>query len=95
LARTAVDGVEASRNHPNIFHSLDIKDDKFTVDLQADSDVSEVVYYNRKDCCRNRIIGAKINLLDSDRLILGTYTFTTGDLKIIVDRFKKSSEDCS
>ncbi len=99
---TAVDGVEENRSYPNIFHSGDNKNDKFTVDLQDDSDIKEVVYYNRRDCCRERIKGAVINLLDSNRNILGTYRFPNHEsfyggegvsrnngLEIIIDKFEK------
>jgi len=63
--------------------------EKFSFDLKADSEVTQLVYYNRKDCCQKRIIGARINLLDANKNILGFYIIKTGDLKTIADKFEK------
>ena len=66
----AVDGNIAIRNHPNIFHSAEPSGDKFTVDLLEDIDVKDVLIYNRGDCCQNRIVGAKVILLDSNKNVI-------------------------
>ena len=86
---SAVDGLEESRDHPKGYISRGTMNEKFSVDLGADSDVSQVVYYNRRDCCQYRIIGARINLIDANKNILGSYIFKTGDLKTIIDKFEK------
>jgi len=85
----AVDGIEVSRAYPKGYISRGTMNEKFSVDLGADSDVSQVVYYNRRDCCQKRIIGARINLLDANKNILGFYIIKTGDLKTIIDKFDK------
>jgi len=86
---TVVDGEERSRPYPEMYYSDKNPGNKVTLDLKNDSDVSEVVYYNRLDCCLERSIGVKINLLDSQRNILGTYTFYTKDQKISATKFEK------
>ncbi len=85
----AVDGIEESRNRTVCYISQGTMKEKFSFDLKADSEVTQLVYYNRKDCCQKRIIGARINLLDANKNILGFYIIKTGDLKTIADKFEK------
>ena len=60
----AVDGHEGARGHPNQFHANTANNAWWMVDLGNPTSVSDIVYYNRVDCCNNRIIGARVQLLD-------------------------------
>ena len=50
----AVDGVEAARPHPQIYHSNFVGNPWFTVKLTKPSIISQIVYYGRTGCCAER-----------------------------------------
>jgi hypothetical protein len=81
----AVDGVEDSRNHPMIHHANKPNNEKFTVDLLKVSEVTSVELFNRKDCCQNRIIGARVRLLDTNRAVLREVVITGAEPKIVLE----------
>lgn len=68
----AVDGVLASRWHPNQYHSLGTGRDFWQVDLQQSYPIARIVYYNRGDCCQARSNGMLIECLDASKNV--TYT---------------------
>ena len=78
------DGYMGTRNFPDCFHSRTAINDWIMIDMQADFAISKCVYYNRKDCCQNRIQGANLSLLDSDKKEVAKHTFTKTDAKIDV-----------
>ncbi len=78
----AVDGVEAPRKFPNIHFSGKHLDEFFLVDLQGKFDISSVEIFNRADCCEDRIIGAKVLLLDYYKYVLREAEITTKESKI-------------
>ena len=43
------------------------------VDLQTDIDVKNVVLHNRVDCCRERLSGVLVSLLDKNDGVIGSY----------------------
>jgi hypothetical protein len=65
----AVDGYEGVRDYPNIFHSRGFGQ-YFGIDLGGDFQVGSVELFNRRDCCRHRIKGAKVMLFDSNWKLL-------------------------
>jgi hypothetical protein len=75
LSSTAVDGEEKSRSYPMLFHSNTYSNSWWMVDLQEVQTIRDVVYYNREDCCQNRIVGAKLQLLDSNQTPIAEYNF--------------------
>jgi hypothetical protein len=50
----AVDGTEAPRPFPNVYHSASVNNPWFTVQLTKPSIISEIIYYGRSDCCPER-----------------------------------------
>jgi len=80
---TAVDGNEIARNYPQIYHSATPNaNEYFVVDLGEPENISKVIYYNRLDCCKGRIIGATVQLNDIGNNVLKTLTINYGDDKI-------------
>ncbi len=72
-AMKAVCGLAAPRNHPNHWHAADaVPNNWWMVDMQADCDVSRVVFYNRQDCCCERAEGTLLQLLDEKKNVLAT-----------------------
>lgn len=67
---TAIDGVEASRGHPNEYHSSTNVNAFYQVMLQQPSQVTSVTVYNRADCCEWRMAGFKIVAYDDRMNIL-------------------------
>jgi hypothetical protein len=50
------------------------------VDLGADFAIERVEYYNRVDCCRDHIIGARVELLNANMVVIASYTITSNAL---------------
>jgi hypothetical protein len=82
---TALDGTASARNFPYVFHSGNPSNDWFRVDLGANYLVKTVIYYNRSDCCSQRMGGGLLQLYDPsnnlwaqrsmDASMQQTYTF--------------------
>jgi hypothetical protein len=72
-ASIAVDGNETVRNFPDIFHSANTRGDRFTIDLLRNFYVKTIKIYGRGDCCENRLVGAKINLLDASKNVIKSH----------------------
>ena len=60
--QTAVDGDANPRSYPSIFHSNEGAGGWWMVDLGANFNVRRVVYYNRRDCCSNRMNGGLLQV---------------------------------
>ena len=78
-------------NKTNFAHTLgriETEYDSMTIDLGGETEISKIVITNRTDCCKNRIVSAKIEILDnannivsdtvniSDMQDIYTYDFT-------------------
>ena len=75
----AFDGTYSPQVFPNIYHSS-VFDAFMQVDLGANFKIDRVDYYNRDQCCPERIIGAKVELLDSNNAVLARMFITTNAL---------------
>jgi Fe-S-cluster containining protein len=82
---TAVDGQEMARAHPHEFHANGPNNQWWMVDLQNVETIHEIVYYNRVDCCQNRIVGARVQLLDQNKQLIKEYTITSGAPKTVIN----------
>lgn len=72
LPQNLVDGNESTMVH----NGKENTDVNWTIDLEADYDVSKIVIVNRIDCCRERTKNATIILKDKDNVT----TFTSEPL---------------
>jgi len=80
----AVDGAEASRGHPNEYHSSG-GNAVFQVVLDKPTQVTSVTVYNRADCCQGRMgSGYKIYLLNEKGEVVFTSANLTGEAKQII-----------
>jgi hypothetical protein len=62
-----IDGTFNARSYPNIYHAAYDNPNVFwQLDLGRDYPVTEIVYYNRADCCQHRANDAKIQLTAND-----------------------------
>jgi hypothetical protein len=68
-ANNAVDGVLGLKRHPHEFHSAAFGD-WWMLDLQRAHTVVSVSVYNRGDCCQDRLAGAHVLLLNSDKFVI-------------------------
>lgn len=71
-------------NNPNTsFHTANppTANDFWEVDLGKEHTLSRIEYYNRADCCQERIIGCTMNLLNKDREIVEQFQFTSNEMK--------------
>jgi hypothetical protein len=65
----AVDGTLGLKRHPHEFHSAAFGD-WWMVDLERVHTVVSVAIYNRGDCCQDRLVGAHMLLLNSDKFVI-------------------------
>ena len=63
--------------------------DFWELDLGQEYNISHIEYYNRADCCQERIIGCSMNLMNKDREIVDQFKFTS---KEMVQKFVPSSK---
>jgi hypothetical protein len=68
-ANNVVDGVLGLKRHPHAFHSAAFGD-WWMVDLERVHTVVSVAVYNRGDCCQDRLVGAHMLLLNSDKFVI-------------------------
>ena len=68
--QTPVDGDGNPRSYPSIFHSNEAAGGWWMVDLGANFNVRRVVYYNRRDCCSNRMNGGLLQLLNAQSVVV-------------------------
>jgi len=61
-------------NDGTVFHTMNQVDPWLRIDLGLTATVSRVNIWNRSDCCWERLVGAKMQLLDSSGNILHTET---------------------
>ena len=71
-AEMANDGNEQSRSHPAEFHGKGSGSDFWQVDLDGPTKVSQVIVYNRSDCCQDRMKGYNIQLINSAGTVVWT-----------------------
>jgi len=90
-ADKAVDGYLGARDFPEIYHSNTDDDSWWIVDLERSENIKQINYYNRKDCCIDRIKGTKIQLLDENKNIFKEYVIKNSGLEIIIDSLSFSS----
>lgn len=80
----AVDGAEASRGHPNEYHSNG-GNAVFQVTLDKPTQVVSVTVYNRADCCQGRMgSGYKIFLLNEKEEVVFTSANLTSEAKQLI-----------
>jgi len=87
----AVDGYMGARNFPEIYHANTDDDSWWIVDLQNSENIKQIKYYNRKDCCIDRIKGAKIQLLDENKNLVREYEIKISGLEIMIDSISGNS----
>jgi hypothetical protein len=99
LSRTPIDGTQAARPYPEIYHSVCSQGTFWELDLGQDYPVTEIVYYNRGDCCQSRAVGMNLQLKANDGTVHQPITLTA-DLKQVFnpsgtsyDRLRKAAED--
>jgi hypothetical protein len=96
----AIDGRQAARPYPDIYHAVCSEGGTFwELDLGQDYPVTEIVYYNRGDCCQSRAVGMKLQLKANNGTVHQPITLTA-DLKQVFnpsgtsyDRLRKAAED--
>jgi hypothetical protein len=76
--QVAVDGFAGLRSFSSIFHSNQASGDWWMVDLGQAYNVRSVVYYNRRDCCQNRMNGGLIQLLNAQSVVVAQRVMTGG-----------------
>jgi hypothetical protein len=76
LPPNAVNGTSSK-----LFHSGNppTPNDYWMVDLGQEYTLSKIVFTNRKDCCKERIIGCTMILMDATNEILEQFRFTSND----------------
>jgi len=74
---TAIDGTLAPRAYPNIYHSVCEIGTTWKLDLGQDYLVTQIIYYNRSDCCSQRANGMMIEIYGRGGI---KYFYLTGEL---------------
>ncbi len=67
---TAVDGDANVRSYPSTFVSGEPNGAWWLVDLGQAFNVRRVVYYNRRDCCQERMNGGLVQLLNAQQVVV-------------------------
>ena len=73
----------ANDNNPNtFFHSAHPPKitDFWEVDLGQEYNIEYIEFYNRADCCKERIIGCTMNLMTNDKKVVEQFNFTTNEM---------------
>jgi hypothetical protein len=61
------------------------------VDLGSKQNIVQVRYYNRSDqCCKHRIVGAKLQLLDEKKAVLFEYIINHDGPETIIHTYQKA-----
>ena len=76
------DGTLTTRPHPLSYHSERGSGDWVSIDLVNPEEIEKCVIYNRADCCKHRVIGAKLSLLRSDSTEIDNRVVSKGDDQI-------------
>lgn len=79
-------------NNPNTsFHTANPPSlyDFWELDLGQEYNISHIEYYNRADCCQERILGCSMNLMNKDREMVEQFQFTS---KEMIQKFVPSSK---
>jgi hypothetical protein len=62
-AQNAIDGQQSAKPYPNIFHSMGVGPAEFwQLDLGGSFAITQIIYYNRGDCCQSRADGMTVEL---------------------------------
>lgn len=64
-----IDGIMKSK-WPNAVHSLNNRDVTYDINLMETGDIERIRVRNRIDCCQDRLNGAKLQLLDSNKKLI-------------------------
>jgi hypothetical protein len=87
----AVDGNASSTRQWPIYHDMAQRnwsratsDEFWQVDLQQEEEIAYIVYYNRFDCCRERSRGMRIQLLDSQGVVVKEKTLVGGTVETVM-----------
>jgi hypothetical protein len=75
----ALNGGLRAENYPNLY-AAQVVGGFMQVDLGGNFNIVRVDYYNRADNDRQRIIGARVELLDASSVVLATQSITTNAL---------------
>ena len=98
-----VDGDLRSRNHNMQYHSYynystgrweHEGEAAVTINLGGDFDITRVVYFNRADCCQDRIIGAKVTLYNMNGAYVADKTISSGQPFTVLDFRTNYSGEC-
>lgn len=80
----------------NFFHSTHPPkaSDFWEIDLGKEYNLERIEYYNRPDCCQERIIGCSMYLLNKNKAMIEQFKFTNNDMKqsFLVSSKKKKKE---
>jgi hypothetical protein len=82
----------ANDNNPKtLFHTANPPkiNDFWEVDLGQEYNIAHIEYYNRADCCQERIIGCAMNLLNNNRELVEQFNFTSNEM---LQKFVPSSK---
>jgi hypothetical protein len=83
--RTLVDGTEAPRRYPRIYHSKNTGNDGVELKFNPPVDISSITIYNRSDCCNARITkyGIRLELSDSSTVYVDPYNLKPDHVQTI------------
>jgi len=73
-------------NVKNISRTKNGKDEWFLIDLGEMINISHIQIFNRLDCCGDRIVGGKIEILDDNKNIIASSSFDTEKLVYKFDK---------
>lgn len=83
--RNGAAAIKATDGEASISMTTCESDPWWMVDLETRRDVSEVVVYNRRDCCQEQLNGALIELMDSFGNVLTTAQHDVATMGVISD----------
>ena len=90
---TAINGQHDPRQKwPNSIHTKTSRDSWWELDLGKLVNVKKIVIYNRPDCCRDRLNGATVSLIDRDHNTVWTRTLNSNRIQTFPVKF--SNQNC-
>jgi hypothetical protein len=67
-------------NFAHTYGRIETEYDSMTIDLGGEVEIAKIVITNRTSCCKNRIVGAKIEILDNNNNVV-TDTVNISDVR--------------
>ena len=64
------------RNPNTLAHTSDATGAYMELDLGNDRKISKIIVTNRQDCCKDRIVGARLDIKNNNQNIIYSYNFT-------------------